>query len=92
MASLNILCSDPHNFLKEITKKIRKETHMKNLCGPSKIFKNISRTINICLKYFMAPAKTLRFPSFILNVRFLKALKQLTWFAIPALEMSIGLR
>ena len=25
MASLNILCSDPNNFLKEITPKIRKE-------------------------------------------------------------------
>ena len=24
MASLNILCSDPHNFLKEVTKKMGK--------------------------------------------------------------------
>ena len=28
--------------------------------GPSKIFKNVSWLINICLNYFMAPAKTLR--------------------------------
>ena len=38
-------------------------------CGPSKDFNNISWPINICLKYFMAPTKTLRPPSYIRNVR-----------------------
>ena len=40
MASLNILCSDNHNFLKDVTnlgKYIRTF-----FCGPSKILKNIS--------------------------------------------------
>ena len=38
--------------------------------GPSKILKNISWHINICLKYFMAPTKTLHPPpSYILHVR-----------------------
>ena len=60
-ARLNILCSDPHNFLKEVTKKIRK-VHKNIFCGPTKILKNISWPINICLKYFMASAKTLRSP------------------------------
>ena len=36
--------------------KIRKE-HQKIFCGPSKIFKNNSWPINICLKYFMTNAK-----------------------------------
>ena len=79
MASLNILCSDLHNFLKEVAqkkkKKNRKEARKKTFCGPSKIFKNISWPINISLKYFMAAAKTLRplppsfHPSYIFNVR-----------------------
>ena len=59
MASLNILYSDPHNFLKEVTKKLAKYMR-KFLFGASKILKNISWPINICLKYFTAPAKTLR--------------------------------
>ena len=37
--------------------KIRKE-HKNTLCGLSRIFRNISWTINICLKYFMAPTPT----------------------------------
>ena len=49
----------PPNFLKEVTKKVRKEAHQKVFCGPSKISKNISWSINICLKYFMGPARTL---------------------------------
>ena len=32
---------------------------METFCGPSKIFKNMSWLISICLKYFMTPAKTL---------------------------------
>ena len=39
--------------------KIRKE-HKKIFCGPSKNFTNISWTINIWLKYFITPAKTLQ--------------------------------
>ena len=31
----------------------------KILCGPSKMLKNISWPIDICLKYFMVPTKTL---------------------------------
>ena len=36
--------------------------HMKIFFGPSKILKNISWPINICLKYFMNPTKTLQLP------------------------------
>ena len=49
-----------------------KMEHKKIFHGPSKILKNISWPINVCLKYFMAPTKILRFPSYILNVRSLK--------------------
>ena len=58
MASLNILYSDPHNFLKEVTKKLTKYMR-KFLFGTSKILKNISWPINICLKYFMASVHSL---------------------------------
>ena len=68
MASLDILCFNPFN-LKNKTMKIE---HKKIFCGPSKILKNISWPINICLKYFMAPTKTLWSPSYILNVWSLK--------------------
>ena len=60
MASLDILCFNPFNLKKT---EIMKIEHRKIFCGPSKILKNISWSINICLKYFMAPTKTL------LNVR-----------------------
>ena len=59
MVSLNILCSDPPYFLKDVTEKIRKEAHKKIFCGPTEVFKNISWPINICLKYFTAFAKSL---------------------------------
>ena len=50
------------NFQMNLLKvKIRKE-HKKIFCGPWKIFKNSSSPINICLKHFMTPAKTLRHP------------------------------
>ena len=49
MTDLDILCSDSHNFLKEINKKITKETNKKVFGGPSKISKNISWSIIICL-------------------------------------------
>ena len=56
MASLDILCSKPLNLKNKSTKKERKEI----FSGPSKMFKNISWPINICLKYFMTPTKSLR--------------------------------
>ena len=65
MASLDILCFNPFN----LKNKIMKKEHKKILRGPSKILKNISWPINMCLKYFMTPTKTLRPPSYILNVR-----------------------
>ena len=49
MASLDILCSNPLSLKNKITKL----EHKKMFCGPSKILKNISWPINICLKYFM---------------------------------------
>ena len=58
MANLDILCSNSLN----LKNKIRKIEHEKIFCGPSKILKNISWPINICLKYFMTPTKTLRPP------------------------------
>ena len=54
MAGLGILCSNPLTFKNKITKV----EHKKMFCGPSKILKNISWSINICLKYFMTPTKT----------------------------------
>ena len=58
MASLDILCFNSFN----LKNKIVKIEHKKIFRGPSKILKNISWPINICLKYFMAPTKTLRSP------------------------------
>ena len=58
MASLDILCFNPFN----LKNKIMKIEHKKKLRGPSKILKNISWPINICLKYFMTPTKTLCLP------------------------------
>ena len=56
MASLDILRFNPFN----LKNKIMKIEHKKIFRGPSKILKNISWPINICLKFFMAPTKTLR--------------------------------
>ena len=58
MASLDILCFNLFN----LKNKIHKIEHKKIFCGPSKIFKNVSWPINICLKYFTIPTKTLRPP------------------------------
>ena len=58
MASLDFLCSNPLN----LKNKIMKIEHKKIFCGPSKILKNISWPINMCLKYFMTPTKTLQLP------------------------------
>ena len=58
MASLDILCSKPL----KIRNKITKIEDKKISGGPSKSLKNISWPINICLKYFVTPTKTLRLP------------------------------
>ena len=58
MASLDVLCFN-HSKLKI---KIMKIEHKKIFRGPSKMLKNISWPINICLKYFMTPTKTLHLP------------------------------
>ena len=80
MASLDILCFNPFN----LKNKIMKIEHKKIFRRPSKILKNISWPINICLKYLMAPTKILCPPphsplpphsSYILNVRSLGAQK-----------------
>ena len=58
MASLDILYINLFN----LKNKIMKIEHRKIFRGPSKVLKNISWPINICLKYFINPAKTLRPP------------------------------
>ena len=55
MASLDILCFNSFN----LKNKIVKIEHKKIFRGPSKILKNISWPINIWLKHFMAPTKTI---------------------------------
>ena len=59
MASLDILCFNPLNLKNEVMKI----EHKKMFRGPSKILKNNSWPINICLKYFLARTKSLRSPS-----------------------------
>ena len=51
MASLDILCFKPFN----LKNKIMKIEHTKIFHGPSKVLKNFSWLINICLKSFMPP-------------------------------------
>ena len=65
MASLDILCFNPFH----LKNKIMKIEHKKIFRGPLKILKNISLPIDLCVKYFMAPTKTLRPPTYIRNVR-----------------------
>ena len=72
MASLDILCFNPFN----LKNKIMKIEHKKIFRGPSKVLKNISWPINICLKYFMTSTKTLRPPSYILNLRSLNTITE----------------
>ena len=55
MTSLDIFCFNHFN----LKNKIMKIELKKIFCDPSKILKNFSWPINICLKYFMAPTKTL---------------------------------
>ena len=52
MPGLDILCSNPINLKNKITKNF--------VIGPTKILKNISWPINICLKYFTTTIKTLQ--------------------------------
>ena len=59
MANVDILCFNPF----KLKNKIMKIEHQKIFRGPSKILKNNSWPINICLKYFMVPTKTFRPPS-----------------------------
>ena len=61
---LDSLCSN----LLNLKNKITKIEHKKIFCGTSKILKNISWPINICLKYFVTSTKILRPPSYILNM------------------------
>ena len=56
MASLDILCINLFN----LKNKIMEIEHRKIFRGPSKVLRNISWPINICLRYFMTPTKTLR--------------------------------
>ena len=68
MASLDIFCFNPFN----LKNWIRKIEHKEIFRGPSKLLKNISWSINICLKYFMTPTKPSPLPPlpfYILNVR-----------------------
>ena len=58
VASLDILCFKSFN----LKNKIMKIEHKKIFCEPSKTLKNVPWPINMCLKYFMTPAKTLRPP------------------------------
>ena len=51
MVSLDILCFNPFH----LKNKMMKIGHKKISCGLSKISKNVSWPINICLKCFMAP-------------------------------------
>ena len=53
MVSLDILYFNSFN----LKNKIMKREHTKIFHGSSKILKNISWPINICLKYFMSPTK-----------------------------------
>ena len=83
MAILDILCFNLFN----LKNKIIKIEHKKIFRGPWKILKNISWPINISLKYFMTPTKTLQPPpphppSYILNVRSLNWLEIFrAWFS-----------
>ena len=72
MASLYILCSDPLNFSNEITKKLKLGKNIRKHFVTHQKFSKIFHDPSMCLKYFMAPTKVLRRPSYILNVRPLK--------------------
>ena len=65
-----IFCIPTHLTLKLNFKiKLRKENTRKYFVTNQKFLKNISWPINICLRYFMTPTKTLWPSTYILNVR-----------------------
>ena len=78
MASLDILCSNPLKLKNEITKI----EHKKTFCDPSKILKNFSWPVNICLKYFTTSTKILWTPLNILNIWSLKHVLDNTYMYI----------
>ena len=57
--------------------------HKKIFRSPSKILKNISWPINICLQYFMGSTETLCPLSYILNVRSLNTLEDISLYHLP---------
>ena len=59
-----IICAPTPLTLKN---KIMKIELKKIFCDPSKILKNISWPVSVCLIYFMIPTKTLQAPSYILT-------------------------
>ena len=66
MASLDILCFNPF----KLKNKIMKIEHTRIFRSPSKILKNISWLINICLNISWSPQKpSAPLPSFIRNVQ-----------------------
>ena len=75
MASFDILRFNPFN----LKSKIMKIEHKKIFRSPSKILKKISWPINICLKYFTTLTKSLRPPSYILNVQSLNEIRQIMY-------------
>ena len=61
MASLNILCLDLHNFLKEITRKKKKErSTSENFLWFMKNFQKYFMAHQYSPKFFVAPAETFR--------------------------------
>ena len=70
MASLNILYSEPHNFLKEVVKKLGK--YIRKFLWPIKNSKKYFMDHQCLPKIFHGPCKNPLPPSYILNVRSLK--------------------
>ena len=57
---------------------------------PSKILRNISWPINMCLKYFMTSQKPFGFPSYILNVRFRTSMSSRKLIKTPPPELLLS--
>ena len=74
--SLNVLYSDPHNFLKEVTpqkkKENRNEAHKNFFLWPIKSFRKYLMAHQYLPKIFHSPYKNPPPPSYIFNVRFLR--------------------
>ena len=86
IASLDILYCNHLNLKNKITKIEHKEIFR----DPSKILENILWPINICLIYFMAPTKTLRPLSYILNAQSLKQATLVSLFIADILMFVIS--